>query len=112
METTRKTFSGRRSGHGALIRKVEQDHRNLAGLYRHLRSYACEPRTPAMFERRETLYQALDGIRTNNQTLLKELSEHRKSDLQPEEQFRIQHRMCQDLENKIIAYIGDAKQSS
>ncbi len=112
METTRRTFSGRRSGHGALIRKVEQDHRNLVGLHRLLRSYACEPRTPAMFERRETLSQELDGIKSNNQILLKNLSEHRQSDLKPEEQFRIQHRMCQDLENKIIAYIGEAKRSS
>lgn len=112
METTRKHLSGRRSGHGALIRKVEQDHRNLLGLQRHLRSYACEPRTPVMFERRESLSKALDGIKANNQELLKNLSQPIQSDLRPEEQFRIQHRMCQDLENKIIAYMGDARQSS
>jgi hypothetical protein len=112
METTRKHLSGRRSGHGSLIRKVQQDQRNLLGLQRHLRSYACEPRTPVMFERRETLSHALDGIKSKNQLLLKDLSGPLKSGLGPDEQFRIQHRMCQDLENKIIAYLGDARQSS
>ncbi|NND15792.1 MAG: hypothetical protein HKN89_05665 [Eudoraea sp.] len=112
MVTTRKSLSGKRSGHGALIRKAEHDHRNLVGLQRHLKSYACEPRTPLMFERREVLSRALDGTKAAYQTLLTNLREHRISDMSPEEEFRIQHRLFQDLENKIIAYVGDAKQSS
>jgi len=89
---------------------VEQDHRNLIGLQRHLKSYACEPRTPKLFVQREELSQALEAMKKSNMQLLTELRDQRPHSIQPEERFRIQHRMCQDLENKVIAYMGEARQ--
>lgn len=110
METSHKPKFSRRADHGALIRKVEQDHRGLAGLERHLKSYACEPRTPALFEKREELSRALEGMKQNNVRLLSDLRNQRPHDMKPEERCRIQHRMYQDLENKVVAYMGEARQ--
>jgi len=103
---------GKRPGYGALIRKVEQDHRGLMGLQRHLKSYACEPRTPKLFERREELSRALESMKRNNMQLLSELRDQEPNNMLPEERCRIQHRLYQDLENKVIAYMGEARQFS
>ena len=110
METTRKMKFGRRPGNGSLIRKVEQDHRGLIGLQRHLNSYACEPRTPKLFEQREELSRALENMKRNNMQLLSELRDQVSHSMSAEERCHIQHRMYQDLENKVIAYMGEARQ--
>ena len=112
METTRQMKSGRRPEHGSLIRKVEQDHRGLIGLQRHLKSYACEPRTPKLFEQREELARALENMKRNNMQLLSELRDASPHSMKPEERCQIQHRLYQDLENKVIAYMGEARQFS
>ena len=109
METTRKMKFGKRPDHGSLIRKVEQDHRGLIGLQRHLQSYACEPRTPKLFEKREELSQEMESMKRNYIQLLSELREEVPSSMEPEERCRIQHRLYQDLENKVIAYMGEAR---
>ena len=110
METSQKPKFGRRSGSGTLIRKVEQDHRCLMGLQRNLKSYACEPRTPALFEKREELSRALESMKQNNARLLADLRDQNPNDMSPEERCRIHHRMYQDLENKVVAYMGEARQ--
>lgn len=110
METSQKPKFGRRADRAGLIRKVEQDHRGLVGLQRHLKSYSCEPRTPALFEKREELSRALEVMKQQNTQLLTELRDETPHDMQPEERCRIQHRMYQDLENKVISYMGEARQ--
>lgn len=112
METKRKMSFGQRPDHGSLVRKVEQDHRGLIGLQRHLKSYACEPRTPKLFQEREALSQALENMKKNNLQLLNDLKDRSPHEMQPQERFRIQHRLYQDLENKVIAYMGEARQFS
>ena len=112
METTRKMKFGKRPERGSLIWKLEQDHRGLIGLQRHLRSYACEPRTPKLFEQREELSRALENMKQNTMQLLSELRDQQPNTTGPEERCRILHRLYQDLENKVVAYMGEARQFS
>ncbi|MEX0290640.1 MAG: hypothetical protein AB3N14_16160 [Flavobacteriaceae bacterium] len=91
------------------ILRLERINSEISSLKDNLKSYTCEPKTPGLFEQREAIRSKLDGLRTSNKELIKNI-QSRKRDLDHRlESITGRLKQFQELERNVLEYIGMAK---
>ncbi len=92
-----------------LVQKLERTIRNLNTLKNHLNSYSCEPRTASLFEQKFSLSRDLDSMTTKSAAVLYDLRIAEKPLEDPMGYIAKQQKKFQELEKKVLDYIGRAK---
>lgn len=92
-----------------VIQKLERTIRNLSSLQNNLNSYSCEPRTRKLFEIRSSLSRDLEQMTKKSASVLYDLRIAEKPMEDPMGYIREQQRKFQELERKVLDYIGRAK---
>ncbi len=102
-------ISRRKNDTNNIMLRLERNNRNLLYLKEKLSSYICEPKTLNLFEQKEYLGEKLDGLRNSNQELMSALKKRQLIFEDTMDHIREQRRALQELENKVLEYIGMAK---
>lgn len=63
----------------SLVIRLERNQQDLLKMKSALTSYVCEPRTPSLFERCESLKGKLENLSSSNVEILQSLRGHKKS---------------------------------
>ncbi|MCW5515306.1 hypothetical protein [Muriicola sp. Z0-33] len=105
---TRTVPPDRKNKTSAILR-LERINSELLSLKDNLKSYTCEPKTPRLFEQRETIYQELDDLRKNNQQLIEDIQSPADGKETRHESIAGRLKQFHDLERNVLEYIGMAK---
>jgi chromosome segregation ATPase len=71
--------ANREAEKNALTLKLERHQNDLSQLRRKLNSYSCEPTTYTLFERMESLKNALEKLRRDNTEIITSVKEHQRN---------------------------------
>ncbi len=63
----------------SLVMRLERNQNDLLKMKHALSSYICEPRTPSLFERCESLKYKLEDLSSTNGEILQSLKGHKQS---------------------------------
>lgn len=74
-----RVSKGRETTKNALLLRLERNQKDLMQLRNKLSSYRCEPRTYSLFERIETLRNAMDNLSSTNSEIISALKEHKRT---------------------------------
>ncbi len=63
----------------SLVTRLERNQHDLLQMKSKLSSYICEPRTPSLYERSESLKQKLENLRNTHGEVIQSLKDRKKS---------------------------------
>lgn len=95
-----------------MIYRLERNNREILSLKDSLRSYICEPKTYSLFERFEHLKFRLEKLSRTNSDIIQNLREQKVA--MEEEMGRVKQQLMdfQEVERRVLEYIGMAKMHS
>lgn len=93
---------------GAILR-LERINSELLSLKDNLKSYTCEPKTSRLFEQREAINHELEGLRSSNKELIKNMQSAKRGFENRLESITGRLRQFHELERSVLEYIGRAK---
>ncbi len=62
----------------SLVTRLERNQHDIQKMKYTLSSYICEPRTPSLYERSESLKQKLENLRNTHGEVIQSLKNHKK----------------------------------
>ncbi|NHF60001.1 hypothetical protein FK220_011655 [Flavobacteriaceae bacterium TP-CH-4] len=93
----------------ALVLKLERHQKDLLQLRKKLNSYICEPRTYSLFERIESLKQGLEKLRADNDAIIANVKDRKRSAENYVERIRNQFAEFNSMQQGVEEYIRGAK---
>ncbi|MFK7813896.1 MAG: hypothetical protein AB8B59_15480 [Maribacter sp.] len=93
----------------ALVIRLERNQNDLRQLKNKLNSYICEPRTQSLFERIETLKNALDTLSESNTQIITSLKNSKKSIETYVDSVKEQFTKFGQLQQGIDDYVASAR---
>jgi cell fate (sporulation/competence/biofilm development) regulator YlbF (YheA/YmcA/DUF963 family) len=93
----------------SLVMRLERNQHDLLKMKSALTSYICEPRTPSLFERCESLKTKLESLSTNNSEIIQSLKGHKKSVSNYVESAKQQFQEFYLLQQGVDDYVAGAR---
>ena len=93
----------------SLVTRLERNQNDLLKMKSTLSSYTCEPRTPSLFERCESLKQKLENLSNTNGEIIQSLKGHKKSVSKYVERAKEQFQECYLLQKGVEEYVTGAR---
>ncbi len=92
-----------------LLVRLERNQHDLLKMKSALSSYVCEPRTPSLFERCETLKHKLENLSNTNVEIIQSLKGRKKSVSNYVERAKQQFQEFYQLQRGIEDYVAGAR---
>ncbi len=96
-------------GETSLVTRLERNQNDLLKMKSTLSSYTCEPRTPSLFERYESLKHKLENLSNTNGEIIQSLKVHKKSVSKYVERAKEQFKECYQLQKGVEDYVTGAR---
>lgn len=93
----------------SLVIRLERNQTDLLKMKSTLSSYMCEPRTPSLFERCESLKNKLENLSNSNGEVIQSLKGHKKSVSSYVERAKQQFQEFYQLQKGVEEYVSGAR---